>query len=324
MLSLIISFLVLFLGLSGAILSVSGMLNSYQKKKLEYIAYTNQGKAKYILDDADGATAIDSETEYYKSHDLLSAPVIDINFISRDFGANFLKLETYTDFAKASLAKTISFFENLDLALITTQSKVWLGKTGKFVKIKYSELSNFLLKITQPIENKNLDPDHSSVRSAMATSSRIKNLNQTFQNISHKGQEFVKSRFSKPKTQLHFWPNLSEEIDLDQKHTNKPSDSVQNKSTLAPKPDTAANLETSVPTAPSPKLVDADDEYMYQELEDQILEKLHQNLNDFELWESLGNFYTYHKENEKAKEVYSYINKHSKNKNQLARLGIKN
>jgi uncharacterized protein HemY len=59
---------------------------------------------------------------------------------------------------------------------------------------------------------------------------------------------------------------------------------------------------------------------VYQQLEDDILDKLHENLTDFQLWESLGDFYNHHKEHNKAKEVFNYINKHSQDETQLNRL----
>jgi hypothetical protein len=301
MFGLIISILFVLFGFGGAILILSGMLNSYQEKKLEYMAYRNQAKAKNILDIDNSNIALTSEEEYYKTHGLAGG-VIDINFISREIKANFLKPETYTNFIKDSSAKIADSASKIDFGLLGNQLKVNSVKIVKFIKEKYAELIGFLIKITQPIEQKDLEVDNASARSAIATSSRIKRLNSVISDISDKGQEFIKTRFSK--TKLDVWPNQKDEISLDRYDRRTDDD----------------NALSQNPTSTTPTTLQSDDSDVYQQLEDEILEKLHDNLTDFELWESLGDFYIANNEINKSKEVFSYVLKHSQDENQLIRI----
>lgn len=306
---LLVSFLALLLGLSGVILSLSGMVNSYQKKKLEYIAYRNQGKAKTLLDGSEPTLNIATEAQYYRDHNLGGEAIIDINFITHGLKTDFFKVETYTNFFRDSFTRVAEFLTHIDLGLLSKQSKVWLSKALKYLKSRYTEIVAFLMKITQPIDPNDVTPDHSSVRSAMATSSRIKNLNQTFQNLTDKSQEFIKTRFSK--TKVDVWPNQTSEITMDQNYKESFS-SVSNKSSTT----TTANQITEE----DEEIHTETDAMVYQQLEDEILDKLHLNLTDFQLWESLGDFYNQHKEHNKAREVFNYINKHSQDEAQLNRL----
>jgi len=302
MFGLIFSTLFVILGFGGAALILSGMLNSYQEKKLEYMAYRNQAKAKNILDIDNSNIALTTEEEYYKTHGLAGG-VIDINFISREIKANFLKPETYSNFIKSSSTKIAESASKVDLGIAGSQLKVNTTKVFKYLKEKYQELVGFLIKITQPIEEKDLEVDNASARSAIATSSRIKRLNSAILDLSGKSQEFIKTRFSK--TKLDIWPNQKDEISLDR--YDKRPDADQD-----PQSQSISSATTST--------LQDDDSEVYEQLEDQILEKLHENLTDFELWESLGDFYIQNKEINKAKEVFSYVQKHSQDENQLLRI----
>ena len=302
MFGLIFSTLFVFLGFGTAVLIVSGMLNSYQEKKLEYMAYRNQAKAKNILDIDSSNIALTSEEDYYKTHGLAGG-VIDINFISREIKANFLKPETYSNFIKNSSTKIAESASKVDLGIAGNQLKVNSTKLFKYLKGKYQELISFLIKITQPIEEKDLEVDNSSARSAIATSSRIKRLNSAILDISGKSQDFIKTRFSK--TKLDVWPNQKDEISLDRYDKKEEVDQITQ----------SHNSNSTVAAS-----LHDDDSEVYQQLEDEILEKLHENLTDFELWESLGDFYIQNMETSKAKEVFSYVQKHSQDENQLLRI----
>lgn len=302
MLGLIFSILFVFLGFSGVILILSGMLNSYQEKKLEYMAYRNQAKAKNILDIDSSNIALTSEEDYYKTHGLAGG-VIDINFISREIKANFLKPETYSNFIKNSSTKIVDSASKIDLGLAGNQLKVNSTKAFKYLKEKYQELVSFLIKITQPIDDKDLEVNNASARSAIATSSRIKRLNSAILDISGKSQDFIKAQFSK--TKLDVWQNQKDEINLDRYEKKVKQDQTPQSQT--PNSSTTMSLQD-------------DDSDVYQQLEDEILEKLHENLTDFELWESLGDFYIQNNEADKAKEVFNYVQKHSQDQNQLIRI----
>jgi hypothetical protein len=302
MLGLIFSILFVFLGFGGAILILSGMLNSYQEKRLEYMAYRNQAKAKNILDLESSNIVLTSEEDYYKNHGLAGG-VIDINFISREIKANFLKPETYSNFIKNSSTKIVDSASKIDLGLVGNQLKVNYTKAFKYLKEKYQELISFLIKITQPIDDKDLEVSKASTRSAIATSSRIKRLNSAILDISGKSQDFIKARFSK--TKLDIWPNQKDEISLDIYERKVEQDQTPQIQTL-----------NSITTTSQHD----DDSDVYEQLEDKILEKLHENLTDFELWQSLGDFYIQNNETSKAKEVFSYIQKHSHDDNQLLRI----
>jgi len=298
MFGLLFSILFLFVGASGTILSLSGVLNSYQQKKLEYIAYRNQVKSKNILDAQNEALNIPSEADYYKSKGGVSEGAIDISFAPIALKSDLLSIDTYKKFASQSYEFVSHKLSNLDFGIIWNQVKIWSIKTAKTLKVKYLELVSFLIKITQPVDNEELEQDKSRARSALATSSRIKNLNNTFQNFSSQGQDFIKSKFSKAK--LDVWPTSQDEILLDK--------TIVNNNNLVDITDREKDSEKQI----------------YEDMENAILDKLQsEKLQNYELWESLGDLYYENNEIEKAREIFEYVKSHSKNEGQVIRISDK-
>jgi hypothetical protein len=324
-LSFIFSVIFFLFGISGILLTLSATLNSYQEKKLEYLAYKNKSKARNILDPEDSVTYISSEKEYYISHGL-SNGAIDINFISGELKSNLLNQSSILGYLQKTVHEIVQKLSNIDFNIIRSQTKINLIKFYNAFKLKYGEFKVFLFKITEPVDDLGLEKEQNidSATSASATSSRIKSLNSTIKKFSGKSQDFLKSKFSKNINSM-----AKSDQDLYQEPSRKsseqsytPSLNYKNSDETIyknPKPPTPASHNPNPPltlTKPSHDNIFQNDD-VYEQLESEILEKLEKNLLDFELWKALANHYKENNEPEKAGEIYKYIEKHSSEQNKL-------
>lgn len=288
----IISILVFTVAVSGIILSLSYMLNTYQQRKIEYISYRNSVMKK----NKDGTEDIIlSETQYYNRNLPELLPGSSNN-------SRFLDIDTYTDFVKNTSGKVIDTAKNTDYSQIIDNTKISAGKTFNFLKRKILDSYKFIIQLSKPLDpsvegteeqkkalpskSKTFEKEKSWSRNSgrppekLSLAERKRILNGDEVNISRfkKEEEAQNAIATNVKTQDYFETRTNSKIKTENKKTYSESNNSHDE--------------------------------LYEKLESEIMAKLEKNMSDFELWESLGDFYRENNELAKSKEIYNYIQDH--------------
>ncbi|GAB4146322.1 MAG: hypothetical protein OHK0017_06670 [Patescibacteria group bacterium] len=282
MLSLTLSLLLLGLCIAGVILTLSGMINSYLKKKLEYIAYKNQ--LQRAKNPELNYQEVQSEEDYYKTHQL-GPSNLNLAFLSKDNASAILKAENLKEYTQRVFQDTKTAVQQFDYQLFWSKIKLNTIKLYKYIQNKVKELWKLFMTLAQPNEQ---NENSMTVGELNKKLERDRSLNVLLEKKDSKDtDDFIDNELEAGKFRKR--TNTDDLVDKIQQAETKTELNQQQKA-------------------------------MYQELENELLHKLQSNMSNLSIWESLGNFYLDNRENEKCRDVFQYVLDHSQSTTQSNRI----
>jgi hypothetical protein len=147
MFPLFLSILFLLLCLGGVIFTLSSIINTYQNRKMEYVAYKNQSR------NPTNTGFLESEEDFYKSKNV---PIPKMDKIQLGSFKNLLDKKSYLSWSKQKTEQIKNFFIETDFKLILSKARLNFIKSINQIQTKVLSTWNLVLSLSQPVEEKKM------------------------------------------------------------------------------------------------------------------------------------------------------------------------